>query len=120
MFAFRCHFRRHFNIGSVNGTIMTSSRLFFCGAREGQMPVILTMINKKHRTPIPAVIFTVSSYVMQISLYLFIPCKTTWELGHIYTLINASQCTVWLAIAVVSLALLKFRWSMPDVHRPVK
>ncbi|PIO69607.1 hypothetical protein TELCIR_08560 [Teladorsagia circumcincta] len=40
--------------------------------------------------------------------------------GHIYTLINASQCTVWLAIAVVALALLRFRWSMPDAPRPVK
>ncbi|PIO66343.1 hypothetical protein TELCIR_11946 [Teladorsagia circumcincta] len=95
--------------GSVNGTIMTSSRLFFCGAREGQMPVILTMINKKQRTPIPAIIFT--SFLGIV--YLLVA-------GHIYTLINASQCTVWLAIAVVALALLKFRWTMPDAHRPVK
>ncbi|PIO64250.1 hypothetical protein TELCIR_14130, partial [Teladorsagia circumcincta] len=80
-------------------------RLFFCGAREGQMPVILTMINKKHRTPIPASFLAI--------VYLLIA-------GHIYTLINASQCTVWLAIAVVALALLRFRWSMPDAPRPVK
>ncbi|XGW11660.1 hypothetical protein V3C99_012832, partial [Haemonchus contortus] len=95
--------------GSVNGTIMTSSRLFFCAAREGQMPVILTMINRKHRTPIPSVIFTSLLSIF----YLLIA-------GHIYVLINASQCTVWLAIAIAGLALVKLRWTMPDARRPVK
>ncbi|KAK5980780.1 hypothetical protein GCK32_001303 [Trichostrongylus colubriformis] len=95
--------------GSVNGTIMTSSRLFFCGAREGQMPEILTMINKKLRTPIPSVIFTSFLSIM----YLLV-------VGHIYVLINASQCTVWLAFAVVAMALIRLRYSMPDAPRPVK
>lgn len=45
-------------IGSANGVIFTSARLFYSGAREGQMPAVLTMINKKTKTPIPAVILT--------------------------------------------------------------
>lgn len=46
-------------IGSANGVILTSSRLFYAGAREGQMPSALTMINEYTLTPMPAVIFTV-------------------------------------------------------------
>ncbi|VDO46849.1 unnamed protein product [Haemonchus placei] len=96
-------------VGSANGLIMTSSRLFFCGAREGHMPVILAMINKEHRTPIPAVVFTCLVAVG----YLF-------TAGHIYVLINASQVTIWIAIFVVTLALFKLRYSMPDAPRSVK
>ncbi|VDP06069.1 unnamed protein product, partial [Heligmosomoides polygyrus] len=96
-------------VGSANGLVMTSSRLFFCGAREGHMPTVLAMINKSLRTPIPAVVFQCLLSIM----YLFIS-------GKIYVLINASQCTVWMAIIVSVLALFRLRCTMPDAPRPVK
>ncbi|KAK6733279.1 hypothetical protein RB195_017183 [Necator americanus] len=96
-------------VGSANGGIMTSSRLFYCGAREGQMPVLLTMINRRLRTPIPAVTFTC---VVSIG-YLFLS-------SNLYVLINASQITAWLAITVVAIALLRLRCKYPDAPRPVK
>ncbi|KJH50704.1 putative Asc-type amino acid transporter 1 [Dictyocaulus viviparus] len=96
-------------IGSANGLIMTSSRLFFCGAREGQMPLLLTMINKKLRTPIPAVILN-----CMVSLgYLCVS-------NNLYVLIAASQVTAWLAITVVTLALFRLRCKMPDAPRVIK
>ena len=44
----------------VNGILLTSSRLFYAGARNGQMPEILSMIQVSKSTPAPAVIFCVS------------------------------------------------------------
>ena len=42
--------------GAVNGQLLTSSRLFFSGAREGQMPGALTMISISRTTPMPSVV----------------------------------------------------------------
>lgn len=46
--------------GAVNGILLTSSRLFYAGACEGQMPEILTMIQAQRLTPTPAVLVMVS------------------------------------------------------------
>lgn len=48
------------------------SRLFYVGAREGQMPMVLTMINRTTRTPIPAVMLTVSLNCLRLSAVLSI------------------------------------------------
>lgn len=46
--------------GAVNGILLTSSRLFYAGACEGQMPEILTMIQVSRKTPTPAVLCMVN------------------------------------------------------------
>ena len=46
--------------GGVNGILLTSSRLFYAGACEGQMPEILCMIQVNKNTPAPAVLIVVS------------------------------------------------------------
>ncbi|PIC16424.1 hypothetical protein B9Z55_023032 [Caenorhabditis nigoni] len=96
-------------IGSANGVILTSSRLFYCGAREGQMPNVLTMVNKQTKTPIPAVILTglLSLFYLLLS-------------NNIYSLINYIQVSYWIAIGGAILALFYFRKTMPDAPRAVK
>uniref|UniRef100_A0A0N4WXQ0 Amino acid transporter n=1 Tax=Haemonchus placei TaxID=6290 RepID=A0A0N4WXQ0_HAEPC len=96
-------------IGSANGVIFTSSRLFFVGAREGHMPQLLTMINKNTRTPIPAVFFT---GFLSLS-YLFLS-------DDVFSLINYIQISYWLAIGAAVAALLWLRRTMPYAPRPIK
>ncbi|CAD6194631.1 unnamed protein product [Caenorhabditis auriculariae] len=96
-------------IGSANGVIFTSSRLFYSGAREGQMPIVLTMINKNTRTPIPAVVLTGLLSIMYLVMS-----------KNVYQLINYIQISYWLAIGTAILALFYLRKKMPNAPRPIK
>lgn len=96
-------------IGSANGVILTSSRLFFVGGRNGHMPEVLTMINENKRTPMPAVILT--GFLSLLFLFLS---------NNLFDLMNCMGIVYWLAIGVVILALMTMRFTMPNVPRPIK
>ena len=48
--------------GGVNGVLFTSARLFATGAQEGHMPAFFSLFHLKKQTPIPSLMFTVSSF----------------------------------------------------------
>jgi L-type amino acid transporter 8 len=88
--------------------IQTSSRLFYAGACEGQMPEILTMIQIQRLTPTPAVLI-----MAILSLfYLFA--------SDIYALINYVGFATWLSIGVGVLCLPWLRWKEPNLARPIR
>ncbi|XP_076631147.1 Y+L amino acid transporter 2 isoform X1 [Colletes latitarsis] len=94
--------------GAVNGILLTSSRLFYAGACEGQMPEILTMIQTSRVTPTPAVI----CMALLSMVYL---CSS-----NIYALINYVGFAAWLSIGVSVLCLPWLRWAQPNLPRPIK
>ncbi|XP_017752860.1 PREDICTED: Y+L amino acid transporter 2 isoform X1 [Eufriesea mexicana] len=94
--------------GAVNGILLTSSRLFYAGACEGQMPEILTMIQISRLTPTPAVL----CMTLLSMLYL---CSS-----DIFALINYVGFATWLSIGVSVLCLPWLRWTQPKLPRPIK
>ncbi|XP_022917948.1 large neutral amino acids transporter small subunit 1 [Onthophagus taurus] len=94
--------------GAVNGILLTSSRLFYSGACEGQMPELLTMIQQKRMTPAPAVL------VMAVLSMLYLTSS------DIFALINYVGFATWLSIGVSVLCLPWLRWKQPNLERPIK
>jgi len=94
--------------GAVNGTLLTSSRLFFAGAREGQMPNVLTMIQIERTTPVPSVL-TITGLSL---LYL--------TSSNISVLMNYLGFATWLSIGAAVFCLPYLRWKAPNLARPIK
>nr|XP_019969125.1 PREDICTED: large neutral amino acids transporter small subunit 2 [Paralichthys olivaceus] len=94
--------------GGVNGSLFTSSRLFFAGAREGHLPRLLAMIHVTRCTPIPALVFTSVSSLMML-------CTS-----DIYTLINYVGFINYLFYGVTVAGQIVLRIKQPDMYRPIK
>ncbi|XP_023935482.1 large neutral amino acids transporter small subunit 1 [Bicyclus anynana] len=93
--------------GAVNGVLLTSSRLFYAGAAQGQMPGMLTMVTTR-ATPAPAVL----AVALLSLLYLTV--------SDIIALINYVGFATWLSIGAAVLCLPVLRYKQPNLERPIK
>uniref|UniRef100_A0A8C8J7B3 Solute carrier family 7 member 8b n=2 Tax=Oncorhynchus TaxID=8016 RepID=A0A8C8J7B3_ONCTS len=91
--------------GGVNGSLFTSSRLFFAGAREGHLPRLLAMIHVKR---------LVSRVFNCISTLLML-CTS-----DMYTLINYVGFINYLFYGVTVAGQIVLRIKQPDLYRPIK
>ncbi|XP_071957393.1 Y+L amino acid transporter 2-like [Antedon mediterranea] len=94
--------------GGVNGLLLTGSRIYFVGARQGHLPDAIAMISVKYRTPTPSLVLTCILSLM----YLLSP--------NIITLINYFSFVTWTSVGISIAALLYLRVYEPDRTRPIK
>jgi len=94
--------------GGVNGILLTSSRLFYAGAIQGQMPEILSMVQVEKSTPAPAVLIVAV-------LSLFYLCSS-----NILMLIEFTGFATWVSIGLAVFCVPYLRWKHPEWERPIK
>ncbi|CAH8595804.1 unnamed protein product [Heterobilharzia americana] len=66
--------------GGANGTVLTTSRIFFVASQVNQMPAFISYLHTDWLTPIPAVLFTC---VMSST-----SCQGSYCIAYIYVLVT--------------------------------
>ncbi|KAJ0181956.1 hypothetical protein K1T71_002678 [Dendrolimus kikuchii] len=93
--------------GSLNGAIYTSSRLFFVGARNGHLPLAISLIDIRRMTPVPSLIF-----MCLVTLLLLFN-----DVDSLIVYVTAVEALFTLASVA---GLLWMRHSRPQLLRPIK
>lgn len=94
--------------GSLNGAIYTSSRLFFVGARNGHLPLAISLIDVRRLTPVPSLIFMC---LVTLLLLLFNDIESL--------MVGVTAVEALFTLASVA-GLLWMRHSRPTLLRPIR
>ncbi|KAF5402055.1 Large neutral amino acids transporter small [Paragonimus heterotremus] len=97
--------------GSINGEVLSMSRLCFTASEEGHMPTIFSMISVTNLTPIPSVLAMILlSILFQLHEDVFVLIKLT---GLAFTVVSAMAVSSLLHIRRTNPGLNKSRFKLP-------
>ncbi|KPJ06456.1 Y+L amino acid transporter 2 [Papilio machaon] len=94
--------------GSLNGAIYASSRLFFVGARNGHLPLVISLIDVRRLTPVPSLIF------MCLVTLVLLMYNNVESLMIYVTAVEA----IFILCSVAGL--LWMRYTRPELDRPIR
>ncbi|KAL4712931.1 hypothetical protein ACJJTC_012001 [Scirpophaga incertulas] len=94
--------------GSLNGAIYASSRLFFVGARNGHLPLAISLIDIRRLTPVPSLVF-----MCLVTLVVLM----TNNLESLIVYVTAVEALFTLCSVA---GLLWMRYKRPELTRPIK
>lgn len=95
-------------MGSMNGTSLSMSRLFFVGARNNHLPSVISMINYRFLTPAPSLlIILVLTLIMQ-------------GFENIFYLIEMMGFSFAIVLTCVFAGQVYLRYKEPELKRPIK
>ncbi|KAG6462811.1 hypothetical protein O3G_MSEX013480 [Manduca sexta] len=95
-------------VGSLNGAIYASSRLFFVGARNGHLPLAISLIDIRRLTPVPSLIF-----MCVVTLTLLI----STDIESLMLIVSAVEAMFTLCSVA---GLLWMRHTLPQKMRPIR
>ncbi|XP_026757180.2 LOW QUALITY PROTEIN: large neutral amino acids transporter small subunit 1 [Galleria mellonella] len=95
-------------LGSLNGAIYASSRLFFVGARNGHLPLAISLIDIKRLTPVPSLVFMC---IVTLTLLM------SNNVESLIVYVTAVEALFTLSSVA---GLLWMRYSRPHMRRPIR
>uniref|UniRef100_A0A8C0JD52 Cystine/glutamate transporter n=1 Tax=Chelonoidis abingdonii TaxID=106734 RepID=A0A8C0JD52_CHEAB len=94
--------------GSLNGGVFAAARMLFAASREGQWPLLFSMIHRRRNTPFPALLLMLPLIFLMVLI------------GDLYGLLSFFSFSRWLFIGLVTLGLMIHRYRHPEISRPFK
>lgn len=101
--------------------------MFFVGARDGQLPEMLSMINNKYYTPMPSLLLLVRCQFFVDLPFVTLPIFFQGVLSllmlvtsDVLVLINYTSFSESAVVGMCVAGLLYLRWKRPEMRRPIK